>query len=85
MVTFIRKDLGYTEVDSDSELTELKMIKLRSYTSAKFLYICVLYPSPSSRDENNRRLLEFIRYACDVHGGVSNLLLIGDFNLRGID
>jgi hypothetical protein len=50
MVTFIRKDLGYTEVDSDSELTELKMIKLRSYTSAKFLYICVLYPSPSSRE-----------------------------------
>ena len=47
------------------------------------LYLCVVYRSPNSTDDNNKLLLQFVT---EMSGNKNNnVIFFGDFNLPGID
>ena len=74
--------LGSHLTDRSADCKTFK-IKTHTQTSQSELYLCVVYRSPNSTDDNDKLLLQFIAELCN--NKLDNLMFIGDFNLRGID
>lgn len=82
IVVYIDNKFDYSIIECKIEFKEILIIKIN--TSGKNeLYLCVIYRSPNSSDENNHLLLQSVAEICDRK--LDKLIFIGDFNLPGID
>ena len=83
ILIYVRESLSMDNIDCDIIFSEFMLSRVMQHNKL-LLHILAIYRSPNSTDENNQHMIDLFNRICSMVD-LSNLVIIGDFNLKHID
>ena len=82
-MSYARESLSMDNIDCDIIFSEFMLSRVMQHNNV-LMHILAIYRSPNSTDENNQHMIDLLNRICSMVD-LSNLVLIGDFNLKHIN
>ena len=83
ILIYVRESLSMDNIYCDIIFSEFMLSRVMQHNNV-LLHILAIYRSPNSTDENNQHMFDLLNRICSMVD-LSNLVIIGDFNLKHID